>query len=100
MTGIVVTSNRLSTPTVGDRTADKAGLETIGLLLVLVTLLVICAGAFVLRCQHAADPPPDETTYGVHQREHIGSAQNLHTGLTAGSGRALIPSIMPRNFLV
>ena len=100
MTGIVVTSNRLSTPTVGDRTADKAGLETIGLLLVLVTLLVICAGAFVLRCQHAADPPPDETTYGVHQREHLGSAQHLHAGLTAGSGRALIPSIMPHNFLV
>lgn len=36
--------------------ADKAGLQTISLLLLLTTLLVIGAGAFAVRRQLAADP--------------------------------------------
>lgn len=37
--------------------ADKAGLETIGLLLLLATLFVIGAGVFTVRHQSAADLP-------------------------------------------
>jgi hypothetical protein len=68
--------------------ADKAGLETIGLLLVLITLFVIGAGAFAVRHQLAADPSQDWAGYGVYHRE----------GPTARSGCAVGPR-MPCNFL-
>lgn len=47
--------------------ADKAGLETIGSLLLLITLFVIGAGAFAVHHQHAADLSQDGAGYGVHQ---------------------------------
>ena len=83
-----------------DRTVDQAGLETIGLLLVLVTLLVIFAGAFAMRRQLAADLPLDETTYGVRHRQHIGFARRPHAGPTAGNACVLIPPIKPHNCLL
>jgi hypothetical protein len=70
--------------------ADKAGLETIGLLLVLIMLVVISAGALAVRHQPAAGLSQDSTGYGVHHLE----------GRAPRSVRALGPCITPSNFLI
>lgn len=70
--------------------ADKLSLETIGLLLFLITLFVIGAGAFSGRHQLAADLLHDGAGYEVHYRE----------GRTARSGCAVEPCIAPYNFLM
>jgi hypothetical protein len=79
--------------------ADKAALQTIGLLMLLATLFVFVAGAFAVNYQLSANAPPDLTTYGIRNPEHIGSCGRPHVGPTVSSG---CPDTLnkPRNFLM